>query len=84
MESDEGTFTPEGLYFSGNNRAACILQEILRYWFKIYEYIVIISLFDNKVESRGEISTNNTRQQKSVLLFCHSSQLVFFSYLCMK
>lgn len=30
MESDEGTFNPNGLYFSGKDSTACILQEILK------------------------------------------------------
>lgn len=30
MESDEGTFTPHGLSFSGSPTAGCILQEILK------------------------------------------------------
>ncbi|KAF4520825.1 hypothetical protein B566_EDAN007120 [Ephemera danica] len=30
MESDEGTFTPQGLSFSGSPSAGCILQEILK------------------------------------------------------
>jgi len=30
MESDEGTFTPHGLSFSGSKTAGCILQEILK------------------------------------------------------
>lgn len=29
MESDEGTFTPKGLEFSGPNKSACIIQHIL-------------------------------------------------------
>lgn len=29
MESDEGTFTPEGITFSGNKQANCIMKEIL-------------------------------------------------------
>lgn len=30
MESDEGTFTPTGLEFYGSEKAACILEEILK------------------------------------------------------
>ena len=30
MESDEGTFTPEGITFSGSKTASCIMQEIVR------------------------------------------------------
>ncbi|GAB6023193.1 hypothetical protein CHUAL_008015 [Chamberlinius hualienensis] len=30
LESDEGTFEPAGLSFSGNNDAACIVQEVLK------------------------------------------------------
>lgn len=31
MESDIGTFDPQGLDFSGNADASCILKEILKY-----------------------------------------------------
>lgn len=30
IESDEGTFTPEGLEFSGTDMGACIVKEILK------------------------------------------------------
>lgn len=30
MESDEGTFTPLGLSFSGSDQAGCILKEVLK------------------------------------------------------
>ncbi|CAB3388948.1 Hypothetical predicted protein [Cloeon dipterum] len=30
MESDEGTFTPQGLVFSGSKTAGCILKEVLK------------------------------------------------------
>lgn len=31
MESDEGTFTPLGLLYSGGDTGACILAEVLKY-----------------------------------------------------
>lgn len=30
MESDEGTFTPLGLEYSGSSEGKCILQEVLK------------------------------------------------------
>ena len=32
MESDEGTFTPYGIEFSGSDDASCIMEEILKYY----------------------------------------------------
>lgn len=31
MESDEGTFTPLGLEYSGGEAGACVLEEVLKY-----------------------------------------------------
>uniref|UniRef100_A0A1B6D5B2 Carboxypeptidase Q n=1 Tax=Clastoptera arizonana TaxID=38151 RepID=A0A1B6D5B2_9HEMI len=67
MESDEGTFNPQGLEFSGTNKGGCIVQEILKLMepinaTKFKESPVVgsdISLWANKVPTLSLLNDNS-------------------------
>lgn len=55
MESDEGTFSPEGLFFSGNPTAACVMQEIAK-----LVTLFMILLYLNSTQSIGRSHSKKT------------------------
>jgi hypothetical protein len=63
MESDEGTFTPHGLSFSGSPTAGCILQEILKLTagintthYETPQVLISLSLADYRAAYQIEVS----------------------------